>query len=163
MKKNNVKQRMALLTATLLLLTSVSISSAEIDIYNGFYSRPVEVDRSAHMASNKLYIKFYPDDRVILLNIPYPYSNSVADEIVHRVFITIRNQIHSNAFIKGTFDLLEEAAIASVDTYTMENERALFSCGNSITCTAEFNEHKLRITSPGIVGERITIYQQTVE
>ena len=155
------------LIVTTLFLVSLSAHSAEpvldVDTFNGYFSRIGNDGTPASTTGKSLYIKYYPDEWVILLYIPFPYSKTVAEQTVHQAFAEVRATVKSNAFVKGKFGGLEEAAIADVEPYRMENGRALFACGNGGTCATEVVEGNIQIVKQGILGEHIIKYLHVKE
>lgn len=155
------------LIVTTLFLVSLSAHSAEpvldVDTFNGYFSRIGNDGTPASTTGKSLYIKYYPDEWVILLYIPFPYSKTVAEKTVHQAFSEVRATVKSNAFVKGKFGGLEEAAIADVEPYRMENGRALFACGNGGTCATEVVEGNIQIVKQGILGEHIIKYLHVKE
>ena len=150
------------LIALMLFWVSVSGHSAETgldsDTFNGYFSRLGNDGTPASTTGKSLYIKYYPDEWVILLYIPFPYSKTVAEQTVHQAFAEVREKYKSNSFVKGKFGGLAESTIADVEPYRMENGRALFACGSGGTCATEFVEGDIQIVKQGILGEHIIKY-----
>ncbi len=145
-----------------LALTPITGHSEQLladDIYNGYYSKDGNDGKSAKGTGHSLYIKFYPDRRVVLLYIPYPYSKSVPPADMHQVFINIKKEVDSVAFVKGTFELLTEPATINMENYSIKNNRAEFKCGGGgTTCVTEFLEGGLQVVKTGILGKHIIRY-----
>ncbi len=153
--------RVCLLTLALLpTLGYAAEAIEEADIFNGYYSRVGNDGKPAEATGYSLSMKFYPDQWVILLYIPYPYSNSVSTEVVHKVFAEVKQTVTESAYVKSDFGLLEQAATVSIEPYGIENDRALFDCGGSGTCATIFFKDALHIVKTGIINDHIIKYNR---
>lgn len=164
---NNRSQMKSIVRKLLIALAAISLmpiagycsdSPINSDTFDGYFSRYGNDGTPGSTTGKSLYIKLYPDQWVVLLYIPFPYAKSVAPETVHQVFAEVRSLVNGSAFVKNKFGLLDEAATANVEPYLIQNGRALFACGSSGTCAANFIDGNIQIIKQGILGEHIIEY-----
>ena len=131
-------------------------SSTRNDIFSGYYSRAGNDDRAAKITGNSIYIKFYPDNWVIMLYVPYPYSLSLEPDVISRVFEEIKSRNDGKAYLKSRFDILDEKAIAHTETFTFEEKsKVRFECDSMAPCVVEFDENGLDMIKAGIINKHI--------
>ncbi|HHS84102.1 MAG TPA: hypothetical protein ENK38_04135 [Gammaproteobacteria bacterium] len=139
-------------------------AAEKTDIYSGYYSRDGNDDRPAKISGNSIYIKFYPDQWVIMLYVPYPYSTSLKNEVLHNVFREVKKQAKSKAYIKGKFGFLAKKAIAHIETYEMkEPNKAVFECDGTAPCRVIFSNGYMEMRKAGIVSDHIIKFNRINE
>ena len=139
-------------------------AAEEIDIYSGYYSREGNDDRPAKISGNSIFIKFYPDQWVIMLYVPYPYSRTLESEVLHNVFREVKQQTKSKAYIKGKFGFLTKKAIAHIETYEMkEPNKAVFECDGTAPCRVTFSDGCMEMRKAGIVSDHIIKFNRINE
>ncbi len=149
----------ALLTTAILLLPALPDSgraAGQTDIYSGYYSRDGNDDLAARTTGNSIYIKFYPDQWVIMLYVPYPYSLSADSATLHQAFRNIKRQARSKSYIKSTFGILKEKATAHIETYQMlDDSTAMFECDGTAPCRVKFNGDYMEMIKAGMINNHI--------
>ncbi len=155
------------LTIAALLFSPYSLleaASEKVDIYSGYYSRDGNDDRPAKISGNSIYIKFYPDQWVILLYVPYPYSTTLKSRVLHDVFREVKKQAKSKSYIKGKFGSLTKKAIAHIETYEMaEPGKAIFECDGMAPCRVNFSNGYMEMRKAGIVSDHIIKFNRIDE
>ncbi len=150
-----------LVTTALLFCSWFAIASAaeKLDIYSGYYSREGNDSKAAEVSGNSFYIKFYPDQWVVMLYVPYPYSLEVKPDLLKKVFAKIERK--SAAYIKNDFGLLKEKAVAHVERFGMvkENE-ARFECDGMAPCQVIFEGDTLDMIKAGIISNHIIRFRR---
>lgn len=58
----------------------------KVDIYAGFYSRAENYQEMAEESGHSHYIKFYPENRIARLYIPFPYSKTQKADVINAMF-----------------------------------------------------------------------------
>ncbi|GEM_PF-2629286 len=167
MKTDNTIFFRYLTVAALLVIISTPFSAAvseEIDIYSGYYSRDGNDDRPAKISGNSIYLKFYPDQWVIMLYVPYPYSQTLKERILHDVFREVKKQAKSKAYIRGSFGFLEKKATAHVETYEMkEPGKAVFECDGTAPCRVTFGDGYMEMRKAGMLNDHIIKFNRIDE
>ena len=138
-------------------------ASPDPDIHAGYYSREGNYGNPAQTTGHSIYIKFFADHRVVLLYVPFPYSKTVDPMLLHGVFESIDTQTNSGSYVRSRFDLLAEAAVAHVETYTTEGSRTMFECDANGPCVVEFSQDSLVMSKNGIIGKHIIKFDQIDE
>ncbi len=148
-----------ILTAALLLLAAPPGSSQaqeRPDIYSGYYSRDGNDDQAARITGNSIYIKFYPDQWVVMLYVPYPYSLTVKPAALHQTFRNVKRQARSKSYIRSDFGVLKEKATAHIETYRMlDDSTAMFECDGTAPCRVKFNGDTMEMIKAGMLNNHI--------
>ena len=128
---------LGLIIACLAVPTTLSAaqSSDLSENLSGYYSREGNSGSPAKTAGNNIYLKFYEDRWLGMLFVPYPYAKQVDDTVIRRVFDTARKRTTSAAYLKGKFDLLDQAATVQIERYGYLQDRIAFECGALSACT----------------------------
>ncbi len=129
------------------------------DIYSGYYSREGNDGIAAKVSGSSLYIKFYPDQWVVMLYVPYPYSLELKPDALKKVFASVERK--SSAYIRNRFGVLKEEAIAHVERFgmTKENE-ARFECDGMAPCQVIFDGDTMDMVKAGIVSNHIIRFRR---
>lgn len=151
--------------ASMLLLCALPASSAGSgaqvvgESLSGYYAREGNDGSPAQAAGNNIYIRFFPEQWVAMLFLPYPYAKQVDSVTIVEVFDTARAQTDSSSYLRGRFDLLEQKATLSIERYGYLEDRVLFECGSLAPCTIRMGEGYLELIKPGMINEHIIRYQ----
>ena len=128
--------------------------SSNVDkIYSGFFSREVNDGKMAQTSGNNHYIKFYPENRIIRLYIPYPYSKSVKPETIIKAFNSAEKKSSGSAYIRDKFGVMDELVVAHLDFYRWIDKQLMYDCGKPKPCKITFDDKFLTVIKPGIVVE----------
>lgn len=133
-------------------------------IYTGFYSR--EGNNAKHAETNgfNIYVKFYPDNRIIRLNIPYPYAKTVKPEAIHKAFENAVKKSSGIAYIRDKFDVMEVKVTAILDTFRWIDEQVMYDCGKNEPCKVNFDDKSMTVLKPGmVVAHKINYKRITVK
>ncbi len=152
--------RITLLLATALApgLTHSESGTIDADAYSGYYSREQNDGDMARASRNSHYIRFFPENRIVRLIIPYPYSTTVSADTIRRVFDIAVNRTTGSAYIKDTFGVLDERIVAHLDSVRLIDGTYFFDCGVTVPCRIEFTGQGMNIVQKGIVNEHVTAY-----
>ncbi|HFC53369.1 MAG TPA: hypothetical protein ENJ43_02945 [Gammaproteobacteria bacterium] len=149
----------ALLAVAILLLPLFPqgiAAAARPEIHSGYYSRDGNDDLAAKTTGYSIYIKFYPDQWVIMLYVPYPYSLSVDAAALHKVFRNVKREARSKSYIRGSFGVLKEEATAHIETYKMlDDDTAMFECDGMAPCRAKFSGDTMEMIKAGMINNHI--------
>jgi hypothetical protein len=137
--------------------------TADIDICSGYYSREGNDGGPAATTGHSIYIKFYPDQRVALLYVPFPYSKTVGAAVLHDVFKNIGERITTKSYVRGKFDLLTEDAVAHMETYETKGSRAVFECDGNAPCVVDFSTDAMMMSKSGIIGQHMIKFDHVDE
>lgn len=120
-------------------------------IYTGFYSR--EGNNAEHAETNgfNIYVKFYPKNRLIRLNIPYPYAKTVKPEAIHKVFDNAVKKSSGIAYIRDKFGVMEVKVTAILDTFRWIDNQVMYDCGKNEPCVVNFDDKSMTVLKPGMV------------
>jgi hypothetical protein len=129
------------------------------ELLTGYYTRNGNNGSSAQAAGNNIYIRFFGDRWLGMLFLPYPYAKQVQDATIPVVFDTARAQTDSNAYLRGTFGVLQQKATVHIERYGYLEDRLLFECGSLAPCTIRMGEGYLELIKPGVINEHIVRYQ----
>ena len=92
---------------------------------SGYYAREGNNSSSAVAAGNNIYIRFFPEQWLAMMFLPYPYAKQVAPVTIHNVFDTARAQARSSAYLRGTFGVLDEKATLQIERYGYREDRMI--------------------------------------
>ena len=126
---------------------------------SGYYAREGNDGSPAQAAGNNIYIRFFPEQWVAMLFLPYPYAEQVDSATITAVFDAARAQTASSAYLRGSFGLLEQDATLQVERYGYLEDRILFECGSLAPCTIRLGEGYLELIKPGVINEHIIRYR----
>jgi hypothetical protein len=166
-RKNYCKETISwkpLLFASMLLLSALPGSSfgsgaqAVGESLSGYYAREGNGGSPAEAAGNNIYIRFFPEQWVAMLFLPYPYAKQVDSATIVAVFDAARARTDSSSYLRGSFDLLEQKATLSIERYGYLEDRVLFECGSLAPCTIRMGEGYLDLIKPGMINEHIIRY-----
>ncbi len=128
------------------------------DIYSGYYSREQNDGELAQSSRKSHYIRFYPENRVVRLIVPYPYSTTLNADTIRKVFDSAASMTLGSAYISDTFGLLEEKIVAHLDTIRLIDGIYYFDCGVAVPCRIEFVDEGMNIVEKGLVRDHVTAY-----
>ena len=103
--------KQAFSTDTSTTLDSTPGESTTRESLSGYYAREGNNGSPARAAGNNIYIRFFPEQWLAMMFLPYPYAEQVASATIHNVFDTARAQARGSAYLRGTFGELEEKAV----------------------------------------------------
>lgn len=149
------------LTAFVIPLCSVADSSSQpaaADIAAGYYAREQNDGELASASGSSQFIRFYGQDRIAELYIPFPYANSVAPATIRQVFDRAAGKTPGIAYLSDTFGLLDEKATVHLDRIRLIDGGYFFDCGASLPCRIEFTDEGMNIIRRGLVSDRTTHY-----
>ena len=129
---------------------------------SGYYAREGNNSSSALAAGNNIYIRFFPEQWLAMMFLPYPYAEQVAPATIHSVFNTARAQASGSAYLRGTFGQLDEKATLHIERYGYLEDRVLFECGSLAPCTIRFGDGYIELIKPGMINEHIIRYNPVV-
>jgi hypothetical protein len=127
-------------------------------IYSGYYSREQNDGDLARASRNSHYIRFYPDNRIVRLIIPFPYSTTVDPEDIRKVFDFAAGRTSGSAYISDTFGVMHERIVAHLDSVRVIEGNMYFDCGASVPCRIVFDASGMRIIQKGLVKDHVTSY-----
>lgn len=128
------------------------------EIYSGYYSREQNDGEMARASRKSHYIRFYPENRIVRLIIPYPYSTTVSADAIREVFDIAANKTTGSAYIADTFGVLDERIVAHLDLVRLIEGSYYFDCGVAVPCRIEFADKGMYVIQKGIVKEHVTAY-----
>ena len=129
---------------------------------SGYYAREGNNDSPARASGNNIYIRFFPEQWLGMMFVPYPYAEQVAPATIHNVFDAARAQVRNSAYLRGTFGELEQKATLHIERYGYLEDRIIFECGSLAPCTIRFGEGYLELIKPGVINEHIIRYNHVV-
>jgi len=124
----------------------------------GYYSRDGNNSSPAEASGNNIYIRFFPEQWLAMMFLPYPYAEQVKPDTIHEVFDTARATARSSAYLRGTFGLLDEKATLQIERYGYLEDRIIFECGSLAPCTIRFGDGYIELIKPGMITEHIVRY-----
>ena len=139
------------------VFSSDSVSAGES--LSGYYAREGNDGSSAQAAGNNIYIRFFAERWLAILFLPYPYAEQVDGATITGVFDAARAQTTSSAYLRGTFDRLEQKATLQIERYGYLEDRIIFECGSMAPCTIRLGEGYLELIKPGVINEHIIRYR----
>ena len=131
----------------------------DVIVYSGYFSRQGNNGKMAEISGNSHYVKFYPNNRIIRLFIPYPYSKQVTPEVIRKVFNVVNRETTGSAYIRDTFGLLEKPVVAHLDVIRRVDGQVMFDCGDSTPCTIEFPNDSMQVVKRGVVKDHVIKYE----
>jgi len=129
------------------------------NIFSGYYSREGNDGKMAQSSGNSHYVKFYPENRIIRLYIPYPYSKTVKSDAIKHVFLTAVKKSTGSAYIRGKFGVMDEQIVAHLDTFHWVDDQVMYDCGKSAPCEVVFDDSSMTVIKPGIVMDHKILYE----
>ncbi len=156
MKSNSNNLLVACVAGLFLFIAGKTAVADPADMYSGYFYRDSDDDRVAKITGKELFLKFYPDQRVVMLYIPYPYSKSLQAETIHQVFSEVIATVKTEAYTRGEFSLLEQDALAQVEFYTsMDGGQYRFECNGTAPCRVKFADDSLEMRKAGMLNDHI--------
>jgi hypothetical protein len=143
------------------LLCGVADSASQttvIDIFAGYYSREQNDGELAKASGKSQFIRFYENDRIVILFIPYLYATSVEPATIRQVFERAVRKTPGDAYISDTFGLLDERATVHLDRIRLIDGGYFFDCGAAVPCRIEFTDDGMNVIRRGIVNDTTTEY-----
>lgn len=128
-------------------------------IYAGYYSREGNDAKMAQASGNNHYVKFYPENRIIRLYIPFPYSKTVKPEAINSAFNAAVKESTGSAYIRGKFGVMDEQIVAHLDFFHWVDDQVMYDCGKSAPCKVIFDTDFMTVIKPGIVLEHKIRYE----
>lgn len=132
------------------------------DIYSGFYSREENYGKVARESGNSHYVKFYPENRIIRLYIPFPYSKNLQAEAINAAFDAVVKTTSGSAYIRDKFGVMEQQIVAHTDTFRWIDGQAMYDCGKARPCKIEFVPDSMTVIEPGVVMEHRVSYERVL-
>ncbi len=131
---------------------------ADIIVYSGYFSRQGNNGKMAEISGYSHYVKFYPNNRIIRLFIPYPYSKGITPDVIREVFSTVNRETTGSAYIRDTFGLLDKPVVAHLDVVRRVDGQIMFDCGDATPCTIEFPDDSMQVIKRGVVKDHVMDY-----
>ena len=128
-------------------------------IYSGYYSREGNNGKMAKTTGNNTYIKFYPEDRIVRLYIPYPYSKTVKSETINKAFNSAVKKSTGSAYIRDKFGVMDKLVVAHLDFFRWIDGQVMFDCSKPTPCKVTFDDSSMTVIKPGIVLEHKIQYE----
>jgi len=141
---------------------SADSSTSPRESLSGYYSREGNGGSPAEAAGNNIYIRFFPQQWLGMMFLPYPYAKQVEPVTIQRVFDAARAQARSSAYLRGTFGELDEKATLQIERYGYLEDRVIFECGSLAPCTIRFGDGYIELIKPGMINEHIIRYNPVV-
>lgn len=153
-------------TLIILLSPALPLLAAEdgTDIFSGYYSRDREDGKAAEIAGVSKYIKFYPDKLVVMIYIPYDYSQTLSSTVIHAALKDIKSRIGPESYSKGKFGELTELSVAHVEVYRpMGDDQLEFECDGTAPCRARLEGDTMELRKAGMVSDHISGYNRVTD
>ena len=169
MKNPLFKLVSAVLLTALTVLPGISYALNATDdtsIFDGYYAREGNNGSPSRTLHHNVYMKLYADEGqqwVALLHIPLPYASSVDETVIPKIFNKIRKQLNSSAFVRDTFDYLDEKATVQFERFGYMQDKIIFECGSLAPCTIKPADGYLELIKPGMLNEHIIKYNHIVD
>lgn len=128
-------------------------------IYTGYYSREGNDGEMAQSSGHNEFIKFYPENRIVRLYIPFPYAKTVKPEAIISAFNAAVKESTGSAYIRGKFGVMDEQIVAHLDYFRWVDDQVMYDCGKPKPCRVIFNDGSMTVIKPGIVLEHKIIYK----
>ena len=155
----------SMITVFILLFVGVQpiMADEKADIYSGYYSRDREDGKAAEIAGLSKYMKFYPDNWVVMLYIPYEYSQTLNPEIISTALQEIKSQTKTKSYFKAKFGDLSELSVAHVEVFgPLENGQLEFECDGTAPCRAQFSGDKMELRKAGMISDHMIDYNRVI-
>ena len=158
----------AVLLTVLTVLPGISYALNATDdtsIFDGYYAREGNNGSPSRTLHHNVYMKLYADKGqqwVALLHIPLPYASTVDETVIPEIFKKIRKQLSSSAFVRDTFDYLDEKATVQFERFGYMQDKIIFECGSLAPCTIKPADGYLELIKPGMINEHIIKYNHIV-
>lgn len=146
-----------------IIFAAVGVARSEsttinVDIYSGYYSREQNDGELARTSGKSHYIRFYSENRVVRLIVPYPYSKTLNADTIRKVLDIAANKTIGSAYLSDTFGVLDEKVVAHLDSIRLIDDIYYYDCGVAVPCKIEFADKSMNIIQKGIVKEHVTAY-----
>jgi len=128
------------------------------DIYSGYYSQKDNYGEIGETTGLSHYVKFYPENRIVRLHVPFPYSKTVKSDAINKAFNAAEKKTKNAAYIRDKFGVMEKPVIAHLDTFRWVDGQVMYDCSNAAPCKIKFSEDSMIVIKPGIVLEREILY-----
>ncbi len=161
MKSINKNLPAVCIAGLFLLLAGTSAVADSADMYSGYFYRDNDDNRVAKITGSELFLKFYPDQRVVMLYVPYPYSRNLQTKTIHQVFSQVIEKVKPETYTRGKFSLLEQSTLAHVEFFTsMDEGQYRFECNGTAPCRVKFTDDSLEMRKAGMLNDHIIKFNQ---
>ncbi len=147
--------------ALAIALPGVAISQRAADsndILLGHYSRQGNNDSPSKVTNNNIYIKFFSEQWIAILYIPYQYATTLESEVITRVLEQAKKQTTTSSYLRGKFGELDELATVHIEKFGYLEDRIVFECGSLASCTIRLGDGFIELIKPGVINEHIIRY-----
>lgn len=134
-------------------------AESQPDIYSGYYSREGNSGKMAKSSGHSHYVRFYPENRIARLYIPFPFSRTIKSDAINTAFSVAVKKTSGSAYIRDKFGVMEESVVAHLDFFRWLDGKAVFDCGNAAPCEITFNDDSMVVIKPGIVLDHKIVYE----
>ncbi len=168
MKKSLIKFISVILLTALTALPGISNALQATDnksIFDGYFAREGNNGTPSRTLHHNVYMKLYTEEGqqwVALLHIPLPYASTVDESVIPKIFVNIRKQINSSAFVRDTFGYLDEKATVQFERFGYMQDKIIFECGSLSPCTIKPADGYLELIKPGMINEHIIKYNHII-
>ena len=135
------------------------VVNSQKDIYTGFFSQEKNYGELGKTSGHSHYVKFYPENRILRLYIPFPYSKTVNPAAINAAFNAAASKTSGSAYIKDTFGVMEEKVIAHLDTFRWIDGQVMYDCSLAAHCKINFSDDSMTLIKPGVVLEHEILYE----
>ena len=122
-------------------------------IYPGFFSREGNDGDMAKASGHNEYIKFYPQNRIIRLYIPFPYAKNVKQDAINSAFNNAAKESTGSAYIRSKFGVMDEQIVAHLDFFRWVDDQVMYDCDKPKPCRVTFEDSSMIVIKPGMVLE----------
>jgi len=130
------------------------------DIYSGYFSREGNNGKMAQSSGHGHYVKFYPENRIVRLYIPYPYSKTVKSDAINIAFGEAVKRTSGSAYIRDKFGVMEKQIVAHMDFFRWVDGEVMYDCGKAAPCRIMFDDTSMTVIKPGIVLDHKILYER---
>lgn len=138
-------------------------AAGNTDIKAGHFSREGNSQSPSKTTGNNIYIKFFENQWIAVMHVPYPYATSVDAASITKAMEQAKKKTSTNSYLRGTFGHLEEAATIQIEQFGYIEDRIVFECGSLAPCTIKLGDGYLELIKPGVINEHIIKYNHVVD
>ena len=166
MKHHRIRHWLLTTLAVITLLPGTALTAPQTDgedITAGHYSREGNNDSPSKTTKNNIYIKFFDNQWIAVMHIPYPYAASVDAASITKAFEQAKEQTTTSSYLRGTFGHLEEKSTVQIEKFGYIEDRIVFECGSLSPCTIKLADGYLELIKPGVINEHIIKYNHIID
>lgn len=135
----------------------------KMDIFAGYFAREGNNESPSVATQHNIYIKLFENQWIVMLYVPLEIAENLKPTSIDKALEEAKKKTNTSAYIRDTFGILEERAIATIEKYGYIEDTIVFECNSLAPCTIKLKDGYLEFIKPGIINEHIIKYNHVID